>query len=126
MGQLGANRLARAGPEATEGTGVHPASRLIGVDEATGVGDEIAAIADDDRVTLEHFAQLFVDPHRVQRRAPVVELIPLDGALLLLDLAQLRQPGAGAALWRTERLADRRQAGGDATDEIDLRRPVGD
>src|SRR4051794_27814056 len=101
MGQLGADRLAWTGAEAAEWTRIHPATRLVGIDEAAGVGDEVAAVADDDRVALEHFTQLFVDPHRVQRRAAVVELGLLGRPLLLLDLAQLCQPRLGAARGRS-------------------------
>ena len=76
MGELGADRLAGAGAEAAEGARVHPAARLVGLDEAAGVGDEVAAVADHDRVAVEDLAQLPVDAHRVQRRAVVVELAP--------------------------------------------------
>ena len=85
------------GAEAAEGPGVHPAARLVGVDEAAGVGDEVAAVADHDRVAVEHLAELPVDAHRVQRRARVVELLPLGRALLVLDVAQLLDPGARSA-----------------------------
>ena len=64
------------GAEAAERARVHPAARLVGVDEAAGVGDEVAAVADDDRVAVEHLAQLPVDADRVQRRARVVRAPP--------------------------------------------------
>jgi hypothetical protein len=38
---------------------------------APGVGDEVAAVADQDRVAVEHAGELAVEPHRVQRRAVV-------------------------------------------------------
>ena len=96
VGELGADRLAGPGAEAAERPRVHPAARLVGVDEAAGVGDEVAAVADHDRVAVEHLAQLLVDADRVQRRARVVQLLLLGGALLVLDLAQLLEPGVGA------------------------------
>ena len=55
-----------------------------------GVGDEVAAVADDDRVAVEHLAELLVEPHRVQRRAVVGQLGLLGRALLGLGRAQAR------------------------------------
>src|SRR6476620_9590980 len=98
MRDLGADRLAWARAQAAERPRVHPAARLIGVDEAPRVGDEVAAVADDDRVAVQYFAELFVDAHRMQRGARVLELLPLGGALLLLDVAQLLDPHIAAAL----------------------------
>ena len=116
-GGLGADRLARAGAEAAVGAGVHPAAGLVGVDDAAGVRDEVAAVADHDRVAVEHLGELAVDPQRVQRGAVVVELVGLPRALLVLGLAQRRDPlpgavarGAGAdrgGPQRRERHADR-------------------
>src|SRR6188472_4819454 len=95
MSQLGPNRLAGTGAEAAERSRVHPAAGLEGLDEAARIGDEVAAVTDDDRVALQHFAQLFVDADGMQRRARVVELLLLGSALLGLDLAQLGHPGRG-------------------------------
>ena len=74
MGDLGADRLAGAGAEAAEGPGVHPRPRLVGRDDLARVGDEVAAVADHDRVAVEHLGQALVDAHRVQRGTIVVEL----------------------------------------------------
>ena len=61
-------RLPRARAQAAERPGVEPAARRVGVDDAPRVGHEVAAVADDDRVAVEHLRQLGVQPHRVQRR----------------------------------------------------------
>ena len=53
-----ADRLAGAGAEAAVGAGVHPAAGLVGVDDAAGVGDEVAAVADHDRVAVEDLVEL--------------------------------------------------------------------
>ena len=45
------------GAEAAERARVHPAARLVGLDVAAGVGDEVAAVADHDRVAVEHLAR---------------------------------------------------------------------
>ena len=82
MGELGADRLAGAGAEAAVRAGVHPAAGLVGVDNLARVADEVAAVADHDRVAVEDVGELAVDPHRVQRGAVVVELGPLGLALL--------------------------------------------
>ena len=93
VGDLGADRLAGPGAEAAEGAGVHPAARLVGVDVAAGVADEVAAVADHDRVAVENLRQLRVDPDRVKRRAAVAQLLPLGGPLLILDRPQPLAPG---------------------------------
>src|SRR3954449_8190900 len=82
MGDLGADRLPRPGAETAERAGVHPTAGLVGLDVAAGIGDEVAAVADDDRVAVEDLVQLTVDADGMQRRALVVELSPLSGALL--------------------------------------------
>ena len=46
VGELGRQRVARPAAEAAERAGVQPAARLVGVDDAAGVGDEVAAVAD--------------------------------------------------------------------------------
>ncbi len=120
---LGADRLARPGAEAAEGPGVHPAARLVGVDEAAGVGDEVAAVADHDRVAVEHLAELLVDAHRVQRRAPVLELGPLAFAALALDVGQLLDPGS-ASRPLPRRRAQRGERGPHVADQVDVGRPV--
>ena len=83
------------GAEAAERAGVHPAARLVGVDHAPGVGDEVAAVADHDRVAVEHLAELAVDAHRVKRGAVVVEL-------------RRARPRASRPRSRASRLAPRR------------------
>ena len=128
VGELGADRLAGAGAEAAEGAGVHPAAGLVGVDEAAGVGDEVAAVADHDRVAVEHLAELPVDAHRVQRGAVVVEL------RLLGRRASRPRPRAAR---RPRRVGARRGAGATAAsrsaasvaaivaDQVDLGLAVG-
>ena len=56
--ELGRQRVAGPGAQAAERPRVQPAARLVGVDDAPRVGDEVAAVADDDRVAVEHLAEL--------------------------------------------------------------------
>ena len=90
--ELGRERVARPAAEAAERARVQPAARLVGLDRAAGVGGEVAAVADHDRVAVEHLAELRVHAQRVQRRARVGELLALAGALLLLHRAQVLGP----------------------------------
>ena len=69
--ELGGQRVARAAAEAAERARVQPAARLVGLDRAARVGGEVAAVADHDRVAVEHLAELGVDAQRMQRRARV-------------------------------------------------------
>ncbi len=91
---LRGERVARARPEAAVRARVHPAARLVGLDHAAGERDEVAAVADHDRVAVEHLVELVVDAQRVQRRAVVGQVGLLARALLVLDLAQLGRPAA--------------------------------
>src|SRR5918995_5376511 len=128
MRELGADRLPRARAETAVGPGVHPASRLVGLDHATGVGDEVAAVADHDRVAIQDLAKLTVDAKRVERRAIVVEVILFLRALLRLRLAQALDPGSsplGAGAGRPGSLADRLQRRGDVADQRNLRPAIG-
>ena len=72
--ELRRQRVAGAGAEAAERPRVEPAAGLVAVDDAARVGDEVAAVADHDRVAVEHLGELGVQAHRVQRRAVVLEL----------------------------------------------------
>src|SRR5262249_54376595 len=93
MCELRADRLARACTQAAVGAGVHPGARLPGLPDAAGEADEVAAVADHDRIAVEEVAELPVDPHRVHGRAVVVEHLLLLGPLLGLDTAELLDPG---------------------------------
>ncbi len=110
MRELGCQRVAGAGAQASERAGIEPAARLVRRHDAPRVGDEVAAVADHDGVAVEDRSQLAVDPHRVQRRAVVLELLALGGPLLGLDLAQVGEPAArvraAGAGQRAERLGD--------------------
>src|SRR3712207_849571 len=111
--ELRGERVAGPAPQAAERAGVEPAPRLVGVDDAPRVGDEVAAVADDDRVAVEHLVELVVQAHRVQRRAVVVELGLLGRALLGLGRAQVGDPAlavarpAGALAQRAQRRGQR-------------------
>src|SRR5215813_8133506 len=96
MSELGPYRLSGAGAQAAERARVHPAARLEGLDEAARIGDEVAAVADHDRVTVENFPQLLVNADRMQGRATVVQLLLLGRPLLGLHSAQLLEPAIGA------------------------------
>src|SRR4029450_4745630 len=69
VGELGADRLAGAGAEAAVGPWIHPGARLPGLPDPAREADEVAAVADHDRVAVEEVAELAVDPHRVERGA---------------------------------------------------------
>src|SRR3954454_23752692 len=73
-GELRGDRVAGAGAEAAVGARVHPAAGFVGVDHPARVGDEVAPVADHDRVAVEYLLQLVVDAHRVKGRAIVGEL----------------------------------------------------
>ena len=89
-----------------------------------GVGDEVAAVADHDRVAVEHLAELPVDAHRVQRRARVVQL-SCSAARFSASTARSRSSQAvGPLRARPGRLADRRQGRADVADQVDLGRAV--
>ena len=92
MGELGRQRVAGATAQAAERAGIKPAPGLIGVDDAARVGDEVAAVADHDRVTVEHLGQLTVDPHRMQRGPRIGQLGRFSGSLLVLDRPQRGNP----------------------------------
>ena len=77
MGDARRDRVPHAGAEAAVGTGVEPAPRLIRVHQLAGVGHEVTPVADDDRVAVEHLAQLAVDAGRVDRIGVGLELGPL-------------------------------------------------
>src|SRR5437773_1012518 len=62
--ELRRDRIARARAEAAVWARVHPRARLVAVDHAPRIGDEVAAVADHDRATLQHLLQLRVDAHR--------------------------------------------------------------
>src|SRR4051812_38730880 len=82
--ELGGERVARAAPQTAERPGVEPAAGRVRVHDAARERDEVSAVADDDRVAVEHAAQLRVQPHRVQRRAIVRVLGRLRGTALAL------------------------------------------
>ena len=105
-----ADRLAGAGAEAAVGAGVHPRAGLVGLYIAAGVGDEVAAVADHDRVAVEDLVELLVDADGVERSAVVVELSLLGLALLVVVLPQDEEPAVGAVgagAGRKSRLANR-------------------
>jgi len=112
-----------AGAEAAERARVHPAAGLVGVDVAARVGDEVTAVADDDRIAVEYLIQFAVDPHRVERSPRVVELLALFLARLGLDVGQLLDPGFRARP-RPRRGGDRRQPGGDVADQFEIGQAV--
>ena len=57
MRELRRQRIAGARAQAAERPRVKPAAGLVAVDHAARVGDEVAAVADHDRVAVEHLAR---------------------------------------------------------------------
>ena len=92
MGDAGGDGVAQTRSEAAVRARVHPATRLVGLDHSARVGDEVATVADHDRVAVDHLLELAVDTHRVERRARVVQLRLLGRALLVLGFAQPAKP----------------------------------
>src|SRR3954451_11227640 len=123
MGELRADRLAGAGPEAAIGPRVHPGSGLPGLPDPAGEADEVAAVADHDRITVEEVAELLVDNHRMQWRAVVVEYLLLLGTLLHLGAAHLLDPGRCALRVTLGRLADLGEGGADVAGEGEVGQP---
>jgi hypothetical protein len=64
----GRDRIAEAGAQTPVGAGVKPAAGEGRLDEAAREGDEVAPVADDDRVVVKLAQQLAIDAHRVDRR----------------------------------------------------------
>jgi len=95
--QPGRQGVARPAAEAAERTGVQPAARLIGLARATGVGGEVAAVADHDRVPVEQLAELHVDAQGMQRRPRIVQRLRLAGQLGVLHAPQVLRPRLGRA-----------------------------
>src|SRR5262249_29683898 len=56
--QLGGHGVAGADPERAEWTRIEPLSRLSRLDRVGGGADEIASVADDDRVVIHHSVDL--------------------------------------------------------------------
>ena len=105
---LAASAQPGPGAEAAVRARVHPAARLVGLDHAAGEGDEVAAVADHDRVAVEHLGELAVDAHRVERRAVVGQVVLLGRALLVLDRAQRARPRPARSVAAAARGAARR------------------
>ena len=61
MRDAGRERVARSHAEAAVRPGIEERPRLVAVDELARVRDEVAAVADHDRVAVEPLAQLAVD-----------------------------------------------------------------
>ena len=76
LGELRRQRVAGARAETAERARVEPAARLVAVHDAARVGDEVPAVADHDRVAVEHLVELGVEPHRVKRRPFVLAARP--------------------------------------------------
>src|SRR2546427_1330596 len=92
MGDAGSRRITEARAEAAVGTGIHPAAGLVRVDELAGVGDEVAAVTDHDRVAIEARDQLAVDARRVNRIAIAGQLGALGLTPRSLLIAQAGDP----------------------------------
>src|SRR5262249_31515764 len=66
-GDPGSYRVAEPRAEAPVRPGIQPAAWLARLDVLARVADEVAAIADHDRVGLKQRRELAVNPHRVDR-----------------------------------------------------------
>jgi hypothetical protein len=92
VGELRRERVSGARSEAPKRSGIEPAAGLKRIDQAAGERDEVATVADHDRVAVEHAPELAVDPHRVQRRALVDQPLGLLRPSRALDLGQRIDP----------------------------------
>src|SRR6202040_1343244 len=72
--RLGRAGVARARAQTAVRPGIDPTTRFVRVDHTAGIGDEVAPVAHDDRITIQDLGQLAVDPHRVKGRAWVGQL----------------------------------------------------
>ena len=72
-GNVRSQGVSRSSAQAPEGTGIEPAAGLRRFDEATGEGDEVATVADDDVRVIDSGVQLPVDPCGVDRSGVVGE-----------------------------------------------------
>ena len=131
----GRDRRAEAGAEAAVGAGVEPAAGPLRLDVLAGEGDEVAAVADDDRVVREARDQLAVDAGGVDRVGLGGEQlrVPLRGGPhLVAQLVGPRPPvGLVAALDRLlQAVEDRGEVARDGRGELgvagDLAGGVGD
>jgi len=83
--QLRRQRIARPRAQAAKRARVEPAARLVAVHHAPRIRNEVAAVADHDRVAVERRTQLRIQPHRVKRRAAVLQLRALGVPALRLS-----------------------------------------
>src|SRR4051794_28281289 len=92
MSDARSHGVTEAGAEAAVGTGVEPATRLVGLDQPPGPRHEVAAVSDYHRIAVELLGQLAVDPGRVHRVAVGLDPLPFVLARRVLLVAQLGDP----------------------------------
>uniref|UniRef100_A0A6J6A1Q1 Unannotated protein n=1 Tax=freshwater metagenome TaxID=449393 RepID=A0A6J6A1Q1_9ZZZZ len=109
MGELGRQRVAGPRTKASKRSRIEPAAGLVGVDHLAGKRDEVSSVSDHDRVAVKELVELVVDPHRMKRRAVVLQVGCLSGALLVFGRAQLRDPRGGRVFESCGAFADRGQ-----------------
>ena len=112
MGDTGRERVTRAHPQAAVRTRVEERAGHVAVDELPRVRDEVAAVADHDRVARQPLAQLAVDTRGLDRRGIRFEHRHLGGALGPLVVAQERDPVVTRRR-RRSRLRERLERGGE-------------
>src|SRR5262245_19761095 len=93
-GELGCHGVAGAGAERAERARVEPVPEAARAQHVGGRADEVAAVADDDRVGLEQLVDLRAHAERVDRRVVRRELRGQALPLLLLERAELGEPAA--------------------------------
>src|SRR5918999_5083946 len=96
-GELRGHREGNAHAERAERTGIHPQSRSTGLDDPAREGDDIAAVADVDRVVGEELVDLVREPQRMDRRVLPHQLREALLLRLLLLVAQRLEPGLAVA-----------------------------
>ena len=122
------DRIAHPAAETAVRAGVEPGAGLVDLDVLAGVRHEVAAVADDDRVGVEHLAQLTVDPGRLDRVGVGGEQWRLGGELGVLGGAQLGDPVGvvdTVAAVVGEPTQDRRDVAGDRRNVDVCRDPGG-
>ena len=121
--ELGRHRVTGPRSQAAERAWIHPEARLLPLDQAARKGDEVAPVADDDRVGVGEAVHLGDEAGRVDRRSIGLRHRGVRPSARRFGLPKGLHPPAAVRL-RTQRrrqLPDRRL---EVAEDRDLARPV--